>query len=80
MHRILTLSDRAEVQYKTCNFYSQRVKDLFDGTILYRIKWPLDKLNDINPYIITKDLNAPFLKESIKFDFFKIHESSNYWF
>ena len=63
-HGFLTLSDKAEVQYKT----TKKWKKESEISILWNdpdlsIQWPLDKLKKIKPIISEKDLNAFSFKE-----------------
>ena len=67
-HGFLTLSNIAEVFYKTTNFWCKE----YEMSILWRdnninIKWPLEKLNS-QLVINQKDKNAPSLSE-IKTEF-----------
>ena len=58
-HGFLTLSDIAEVQYKTTEYWFQE----YEKTIIWndpnlKIKWPIDKLDGLKPKLSNKDLNA----------------------
>ena len=67
-HGFLTLSDFAEVQYKTTNYWSKN----YEKTILWNdtqlnISWPLYKLMDNKPIISNKDMQGKtfeFMKKS----------------
>ena len=71
-HGFLTLSNIAEVQYKTTNFYKkshERVINYFDKNI--NILWPKDSIDEkFNYELSDKDKNAPFLKDLSKEDLF----------
>ena len=65
-HGFLTLSEHAEVLYKTTDFWS---KDC-EGAIRWddpqlAIHWPLDSLGGIEPLLAQKDANAPLLAEAV---------------
>ena len=65
-HGFLTLSEHAEVLYKTTDFWS---KDC-EGAIRWddpqlAIAWPLDSLAGIEPLLAEKDANAPLLAEAM---------------
>lgn len=65
-HGFLTLSEHAEVLYKTTDFWS---KDC-EGAIRWddpqlAIRWPLDNLGGIEPLLAQKDANAPLLAEAL---------------
>ena len=65
-HGFLTLSEHAEVLYKTTDFWS---KDC-EGAIRWddpqvAIRWPLDSLGGIEPLLAEKDGNAPLLAEAL---------------
>ena len=65
-HGFLTLSEQAEVLYKTTDFWS---KDC-EGAIRWddpqlAIVWPLDSLGGIEPLLAEKDANAPLLAEAL---------------
>ena len=65
-HGFLTLSEHAEVLYKTTNFWS---KDC-EGAIRWddpqlAIAWPLDSLGGIEPLLAEKDGKAPLLAEAV---------------
>ena len=65
-HGFLTLSEQAEVLYKTTDFWS---KDC-EGAIRWddpqlAIQWPLDLIGGIEPLLAEKDGNAAFLAEAL---------------
>ena len=65
-HGFLTLSEHAEVLYKTTDFWS---KDC-EGAIRWddpqvAITWPLDSLGGIEPLLAQKDANAALLAEAV---------------
>ena len=58
-HGFLTLSDIAEVQYKTTENWSKE----YEKTIIWndqnlKIGWPIDKLDGMKPKLSNKDLSA----------------------
>ena len=71
-HGFLTLSNIAEVQYKTTNFY----KKSHEGVINFsdkniNILWPRDSMGESFSYELSeKDKNAPFLNDLSKEDLF----------
>jgi dTDP-4-dehydrorhamnose 3,5-epimerase len=65
-HGFLTLSEHAEVLYKTTDFWSKEC----EGAIRWddpqlAIAWPLDCLGGIEPLLAEKDANAPLLAEAL---------------
>jgi dTDP-4-dehydrorhamnose 3,5-epimerase len=71
-HGFLTLSDHAEVLYKTTDFWS---KDC-EGAIRWddpqlAIAWPLDSVGGIEPLLAQKDGKAPLMAQLSITDFFK---------
>jgi dTDP-4-dehydrorhamnose 3,5-epimerase len=61
-HGFLTLSSRADVLYKTNNYWSKESERSFrwnDPTLA--IGWPLQNLGDLQPILSAKDEVAPFL-------------------
>ena len=65
-HGFLTLSEHAEVLYKTTDFWS---KDC-EGAIRWddpqlAIAWPLDSLGGIEPLLAEKDGKAPLMAEAV---------------
>ena len=70
-HGFLTLSENAEVLYKTTDFWSRDSERAirWDDPDL-AIAWPLDKLSGIELQLSEKDLRAPFLAEISKAELF----------
>ena len=71
-HGFLTLSEHAEVLYKTTDFWS---KDC-EGAIRWddpqvAIRWPLDSLGGIEPLLAEKDAAAPWLADAQVADLFR---------
>jgi dTDP-4-dehydrorhamnose 3,5-epimerase len=63
-HGFLTLSEHAEVLYKTTDFWSkdcERAIRWNDPQVA--IAWPLDSLGGIEPLLAEKDAQAPLLVE-----------------
>ena len=65
-HGFLTLSEHAEVLYKTTDFWSKEC----EGAIRWddpqlAIAWPLDSLGGIEPLLAEKDGKAPLLAEAM---------------
>ena len=65
-HGFLTLSEHAEVLYKTTDFWSKEC----EGAILWddpqlAIAWPLDSLGGIEPLLAEKEGNAALLAEAL---------------
>ena len=66
-HGFLVLSEIAEVQYKTNDYWSKE----FERSIkwndnMLNIKWPLSKIKLKKPILGEKDILAPSLEEAIK--------------
>ena len=62
-HGFLTLSDIAEVQYKTTeNWFKEYEKTIIWNDQNLKIEWPFDKLDGIKPKLSNKDLNAATIK------------------
>ena len=58
-HGFLTLSEVAEVQYKTTeNWIQDYEKSIIWNDPYLRIKWPTDQLNGLAPILSNKDLDA----------------------
>ena len=58
-HGFLTLSDIAEVQYKTTeNWFKEFEKTIIWNDPNLKIQWPIDELNGLKPKLSNKDLNA----------------------
>jgi len=72
-HGFLTISSKADVLYKTNNFWNkdhERCIKWNDKKL--GIKWPLNNINMINPTISIKDENGASLDEAISnFEIFK---------
>ena len=71
-HGFLTLSEHAEVLYKTTDFWS---KDC-EGAIRWddpqvAIAWPLDSLEGVEPLLAGKDAAAPWLADAQAADLFR---------
>ena len=57
-HGFLTLSDIAEVQYKTTeNWFKEYEKTIIWNDTDLQIEWPIDKLEGLKPKLSIKDLN-----------------------
>ena len=70
-HGFLTLSDKADVIYKVTNFWNkdcERSLNWKDPSL--DIQWPI-KNTDISIQLSQKDMNAPFLSNLAKGDFFE---------
>ena len=65
-HGFLTLSETAEVLYKTNNYWNQDLERTikWDDEML-SIKWPIEKLNGISPILSKKDREGSNLKDLI---------------
>lgn len=71
-HGFLTLSEHAEVLYKTTDFWSkdcERAIRWDDPQVA--IAWPLDSLGGIEPLLAEKDAAAPWLADSKAADLFR---------
>lgn len=69
-HGFLTLSERAEVLYKTNNYWSKES----DKTLIWNdedlnIDWPLEKINLIEPLLSEKDKYGLSFHDIKKFDY-----------
>ena len=63
-HGFLTLSDRAEVQYKVSGFWSRACeRSLFWADPSLKVAWPLDRIGVSRPLLADKDAAAPGLAE-----------------
>ena len=65
-HGFLTISDTAEIIYKTTNYWNKN----FERSIIWNdktlsINWPLNYLKTKSPLLSTKDKNAPTLEQAI---------------
>lgn len=66
-HGFLTISNFAEVNYKTTSFWSSiSERSLIWNDKDINIKWPTDKIKKTNIFLSKKDNNAMTLKESIE--------------
>ena len=62
-HGFLTLSDIAEVQYKTTeNWFKEYEKTIIWNDPNLKIQWPIHELNGLKPKLSNKDLNASTIK------------------
>ena len=71
-HGFLTLSEHAEVLYKTTDFWSkdcERAIRWDDPQVA--IAWPLDSLGGIEPLLAEKDAAAPWLADAQAADLFR---------
>jgi len=71
-HGFLTLSEHAEVLYKTTDFWSkdcERAIRWDDQQVA--IAWPLDSLGGIEPLLAEKDAAAPWLPDAQAADLFR---------
>jgi dTDP-4-dehydrorhamnose 3,5-epimerase len=71
-HGFLTLSEHAEVLYKTTDFWSkdcERAIRWDDQQVA--IAWPLDSLGGIEPLLAEKDAAAPWLADAQAADLFR---------
>ena len=65
-HGFLTISDTAEIIYKTTNYWNKN----FERSIIWNdktlsINWPLNYLKTKSPLLSPKDKNAPTLEQAI---------------
>ena len=71
-HGFLTLSEHAEVLYKTTDFWSKECERAIrwdDPQVA--IAWPLDSLEEIEPLLAEKDAAAPWLADAQAADLFR---------
>ena len=71
-HGFLTLSEHAEVLYKTTDFWSQECERAIrwdDPQVA--IAWPLNSLGGIEPLLAGKDAAAPWLADAQAADLFR---------
>ena len=71
-HGFLALSEFAEVQYKTTDYWSKEHERVIKwNDPLLGIKWPNDLVYNLNITLSNRDLNAPLLKDlNFEKDFF----------
>ena len=63
-HGFLTLSDRAEVQYKASGFWNRQCeRSLCWADPSLKVAWPLDRIGVSTPLLADKDAAAPGLAE-----------------
>jgi dTDP-4-dehydrorhamnose 3,5-epimerase len=63
-HGFLTLSDRAEVQYKASGFWNRQCeRSLSWADPSLNVAWPLDGIGLSTPLLAEKDATAPGLAE-----------------
>ena len=68
-HGFLTLKDDSEIMYKATMKYSKNEERTIRWNDNYlNIKWPLNKINCLEPVLSEKDAKAPYLKNSDIFD------------
>lgn len=69
-HGFLTLSNIAEVQYKTTDhWYKEYEKSIIWNDPFLKIKWPINELNGMKPILSYKDSNAITIGEAEKLGF-----------
>ena len=67
-HGFLTISESAEVCYKTTNYWNKDCeKSIRWNDEKLAINWPLNKINKNKPLLSRKDKEAPSFKESYKY-------------
>jgi dTDP-4-dehydrorhamnose 3,5-epimerase len=63
-HGFLTLSDQAEVLYKTTDFWSRDCeRSLLWSDPELAVAWPLDAIGATSPLLSAKDAEAPLLRD-----------------
>ena len=68
-HGFLALKDDSEIMYKATMKYSKNEERAIRWNDNYlNIKWPLNKINSLEPVLSEKDAKAPYLKNSDIFD------------
>ena len=68
-HGFLTLKDDSEIMYKATMKYCKNAERAIRWNDNHlNIKWPLDKINFLEPVLSKKDAKAPYLKNSDIFD------------
>ena len=68
-HGFLTLKDDSEIIYKaTMNYCKNHERTIRWNDENLNIKWPLNKINNLEPVLSEKDSNAPYFKNAHIFD------------
>ena len=68
-HGFLSLKNESEIIYKaTMNYCKNHERTIRWNDTHLNIKWPLNKINNLEPVLSEKDSNAPYLKNAYIFD------------
>ena len=68
-HGFLSLKNESEIIYKaTMNYCKNHERTIRWNDDHLNIKWPLNKINNLEPVLSEKDSNAPYLKNAYIFD------------
>ena len=68
-HGFLSLKNESEIIYKaTMNYCKNHERTIRWNDDHLNIKWPLNKINNLEPVLSEKDSNAPYLKNAHIFD------------
>ncbi len=68
-HGFLSLKNESEIIYKaTMNYCKNHERTIRWNDNHLNIKWPLNKINNLEPVLSEKDSNAPYLKNAHIFD------------
>ena len=68
-HGFLSLKNESEIIYKaTMNYCKSHERTIRWNDDHLNIKWPLNKINNLEPVLSEKDSNAPYLKNAHIFD------------
>jgi len=68
-HGFLSLKNESEIIYKaTMNYCKNHERTIRWNDNHLNIKWPLNKINNLEPVLSEKDSNAPYLKNAYIFD------------
>ena len=68
-HGFLSLKDESEIMYKaTMNHSKNHERAIRWNDNYLNIKWPLNKINYLEPVLSEKDAKAPYLKNAYIFD------------
>ena len=68
-HGFLSLKNESEIIYKaTMNYCKSHERTIRWNDDYLNIKWPLNKINNLEPVLSEKDSNAPYLKNAHIFD------------